>query len=338
MQLSAYGMSCTLPTGWSGYIYKTEDGSDDINPPCLHATTGTLPADPTGDDLGVGVTDSLTANQAFISCMEVYADDVIVPGQGVFAPSALPSTLTLADFDANLPLADDPVSSTLVGAQKAATVNGRPCSLYVVLGSPLQSLVDAVNGIVRTIAMDSTNDRYKRLVTETPHILSYWRLGETSGTMAADAQYTNPGTYQGVCTRGASPLIVRSGDPALQLAGTGGVVKVVGSGFDFFDAFTIEAWIKAATLSPARQIVARKFGTWQLAVLSQGQLELTLTTPAGTTVTCTSAAGVIAVATTHHVAATLGGPVIGPNNAKMCQLYVDGNNVATGSVATPLGT
>ena len=286
----------------------------------------------------VVVVDGLTASKAFICCTELYADDVIVAGQGAFAPTAFPRPLTLGDFDAMTVLADNPLSSTLVGTQKTATLNGRPCVLYVVLGSPVQTLVDAVNGIVSTIATESINDRYKRLVTETPHLLSYWRLAETSGTTAADAQYTNPGTYQGAYTLGAAPLICRTADPALRLAGTGGTVKVVGNSFDFFDAFTIEAWLKAATLAPARQVIARKFGTWQLAVLSQGKLELTLTTPAATTVTCTSGSGVIVAGTTHHVAATLGGPVVGPNDTKMCHLYVDGNNVATGSIATPLGT
>jgi hypothetical protein len=34
----------------------------------------------------------------------------------------------------------------------------------------------------------------------------------------------------------------------------------------------------------------------------------------------------------------MGGPVVGANNTKMCHLYVDGNDVGTGSVATPLAT
>lgn len=63
-----------------------------------------------------------------------------------------------------------------------------------------------------------------------------------------------------------------------------------------------------------------------------------MTTGTGATVTVTSGNNVIVVGRTHHVAATMGGPTVAPNNTRMCHLFVDGNDVATGSVRTPLGT
>src|SRR5205823_1753763 len=105
------------------------------------------------------------------------------------------------------------------------------------------------------------------------------------------------------------------------------------------NAFTIEAWIKLTTLAVTggRQVVARKFGVWMLSVTSSGQVELQMTTGTGATVTVLSTSNVIVAGQTHHVVTTMGGPTVGANNARMCHLYVDGNDVGTGSVATPLG-
>jgi hypothetical protein len=344
VELSAHGIACFLGGGWSGYIFKPDDPSDETHGPCLHATTGTLPATPQSS-FGFGVAKTLTTSQVHFALVEFYADDIVVPGQGLFAASVtIPPTLVLSDFDANTPLADDPVSTTLVGAQKFCTLYGRPFAVFAVLGAPTQALVDQVNGTLSTVQVDPIGDRYRRTVLETDGLVAYWRLADTSGTVAADEKGANPGSYLGPSTRGTTGLVVKSTDPSVQFpgtSGTGGTVKVLDkASLQTPNAFTVEAWIKLTTLAVTggRQVVARKFGVWMLSVTSTGQLELQMTTGAGATVTVTSAAGVIVAGQIHHVAAAMGGPTVGANSARMCQLYVDGNNVAAGSVATPLGT
>lgn len=252
MELSAHGIACFLPSGWSGYIFKPDDPSDEIFGPCLHATTGTLPATPESS-FGFDLATTLTATQVMFALVEMYADDTVVPEQGLFAPASFPPTLTLADFDTSSLSAENPVSTTLVATQKFCTLYGRPCGIYAVLGARTQSLVDQVNGTLSTVQIDPIGERYRRTVTETDNLVSYWRLGEASGTVAADEKAANAGTYVGPSTRGAAALVVKSTNTSVQFpgtAGTGGAVRVLDKpSLQTPNAFTVEAWVKVTTLA-----------------------------------------------------------------------------------------
>ncbi|MFL5821041.1 MAG: hypothetical protein ACJ76S_10225, partial [Solirubrobacteraceae bacterium] len=59
-----------------------------------------------------------------------------------------------------------------------------------------------------------------------PSLVGYWRLGETSGTVASDVKGAHPGEYEGGVTLGVPGLI--SGDPntAVFFDGTSGDVTV----------------------------------------------------------------------------------------------------------------
>jgi hypothetical protein len=341
MQLSAYGMSCSLGTGWSGRIFKDDDGSDDIFPPAIQATTGTLPATP--DSVFGGATvPTLTTSQVFLTCFEYYPDHVVVPGQEDFAPSYIPHALTLADFSEEYVRAEDAVSPSLVAAQRHFTANDRPCCVYVVLGSPTQSLVDQANAVLSTMQLAATNDRYREVVRETDGLVSYWRLGELSGTTAADEQNANPGTWIGSRTPGRPALIVRSPNPSTGFSGSAGpgLVRVADSpSHAVTDQLTVEAWIRAPAGIAQERVLARKVNTFTLFVNSEKRLGIRLwsvpTWP--TPLEVRGPANAIVPGQAQHVVATVGGPTVAAGETKMVHLYIDGNRVASGCVKTPLG-
>src|SRR5437588_12563469 len=82
--------------------------------------------------------------------------------------------------------------------------------------------------------------------------VSYWRLGEGSGTTAADEQGTNSGTYVGSPTLGQPGLL--TGDPNTAVAFNGSSAKVEIPSIQ--TPRTIEAWIK--TTSKAEQPIWSK--------------------------------------------------------------------------------
>ncbi|MFL5821237.1 MAG: LamG-like jellyroll fold domain-containing protein, partial [Solirubrobacteraceae bacterium] len=80
-------------------------------------------------------------------------------------------------------------------------------------------------------------------------LVGYWRLGETSGTVASDVKGAHPGEYEGGVTLGVPGLI--SGDPntAVFFDGTSGDVTVPPSAAGPAAAlnpskFSVEAWVK----------------------------------------------------------------------------------------------
>jgi hypothetical protein len=75
---------------------------------------------------------------------------------------------------------------------------------------------------------------------------SYWRLDDTSGTVAADSSplHNKPGTYRGSITRRSDGAI--GSDPAIAVANGVGVSNVQGSGAPAPTNYSLEAWIRTA--------------------------------------------------------------------------------------------
>jgi hypothetical protein len=75
---------------------------------------------------------------------------------------------------------------------------------------------------------------------------AYWRLGETSGTVAADQQGSSPGTYKGKYTLGQPGALLSDANKAVSVGPGAGYVTVPDSAkVDFGDGpFTMEFWAK----------------------------------------------------------------------------------------------
>ncbi len=85
---------------------------------------------------------------------------------------------------------------------------------------------------------------YYTTITETAGLLSYWRLGESSGSTAIDSAATDPnnGTYPIRPTRGVGGAITDDSDTAARFNGTddyGSVTRQIA------DDFSIEFWFKS---------------------------------------------------------------------------------------------
>nr|MDQ6915319.1 hypothetical protein [Actinomycetota bacterium] len=82
-----------------------------------------------------------------------------------------------------------------------------------------------------TIVLDRGNNSPYASAVLTDNPISYWRLGETGGTTAADAMAVNPGTYGSGPTLGANSLIsADTANKAVQFDGATQYVRVPNSG------------------------------------------------------------------------------------------------------------
>jgi hypothetical protein len=94
-----------------------------------------------------------------------------------------------------------------------------------------------INGIAPATVPPSP---YRDLVLNDTGLYGYWRLGETSGTVAADAKGTNNGTYVGGVTLGSPGVIVN--DPNTAATFNGVNQKVSLPALATMTDFSIEAW------------------------------------------------------------------------------------------------
>ena len=187
---------------------------------------------------------------------------------------------------------------------------------------------------IKALALDSAGNRsavatyaytiepYRDTVLTTPGLVSYWRFEETSGTTAADAKGTNPGSHRnGVALAHPGGLPSDAGGKSIRLDGTNDYVNVADrSPLDTGNAFTLESWVRRTSTSSASQTIFAKgsgsyllrFNSNRLTLGRAGSGDIALAT-----VTTTDTSGF------HHVVAAKSGPTV--------KLYIDGVDV-TGAV------
>jgi Concanavalin A-like lectin/glucanases superfamily len=153
--------------------------------------------------------------------------------------------------------------------------------------------------------------------------VSYWRLGETSGTNAGDITVANPGTYEGPPTLGAASLIGTDQiDAAVAFNGVGDDVRVGQSGsLDITGSITLEAFVKPTSLPAAGSVrsILAKTGSYALE-LNGATVAFTLL-QLGVNRRLQAPAGTIAAGRTYHVVGTYDGATQ--------RLYVNGRQVAS---------
>src|SRR5918912_1725866 len=177
-------------------------------------------------------------------------------------------------------------------------------------------------GAAAATCTGTTGTTYSNAITATGGLVSYWRLGESSGTAAWDSWGSNAGGCQGGYALGRLGAIAGEPNTAVGLDGASGTVSVPhSSSLDVGDTFTIEAWVKRNAFgAPAYQAIASQgANAWLLAFSSGNRLVLRKATVGdlvNSTTTVTDTAW-------HHVAATKSGTSV--------HLYIDGVD-RTGSV------
>ena len=157
---------------------------------------------------------------------------------------------------------------------------------------------------------------YYNAVRFAANLISYWRLGEASGTVAVEAGASGyNGTYTGAPTLGVAGALPGDADTAVTFNGTTQYVTVPdATGLDLADAFTIEAWVKRGATGAARAIVSKQTNAYYLRLTSTGAVEL-LKSGVASIVTSTTTLDTA----WHHVAATKNGAAV--------HLYIDGVDV-----------
>jgi hypothetical protein len=119
---------------------------------------------------------------------------------------------------------------------------------------PTDAAADASDG-----ALDAPTSTYAAAVLlDAP--LGYWRLGESSGTVAHDASgHGNDGTYTGAVVLGAPGALKKDSDTAALFDGVTGNVDV-GNKFDFAGQvpFSFEAWVEPTVIDANYRHVVTK--------------------------------------------------------------------------------
>jgi hypothetical protein len=165
---------------------------------------------------------------------------------------------------------------------------------------------------------------YQNLISSTPGLAGYWRLGDITGATACEMTGRNDGAYTGGYTLGTAGALPGDPDLAAAFNGTTGHVRVPDSpSLSLGDSFSVEAWVKRASISTSsNQVIASKqSGSWVLMFNSQNQLVLRRSNVDDVAASTTA---VTDTAKWHHVVAT--------KNGANVHLYIDGADV-TGPVS-----
>jgi hypothetical protein len=152
--------------------------------------------------------------------------------------------------------------------------------------------------------------------------VSFWRLGEASGTSAADSVGTNTGTYLNGVTLGAPGLTSDAATTGGLFDGVNDSVSVPSAtGLSPTGAVTVEAWVRP-TAKPAAGTFASVATKAESYSLQFNGPQLEFTTIRGTTRRRVQApASAIVVGQTYHVVGTYDGAIQ--------RLYVNGVQVAS---------
>lgn len=102
---------------------------------------------------------------------------------------------------------------------------------------------------------------YKSAVLGEAGLVSYWRLGEASGTTAADSKGTNNGSYYGV-SLGATGALTNDPDTAASFNGSTSKVSLPSLGT--VGDFTLEGWTYLTNGSTTNNTLYGSFGAVRL--------------------------------------------------------------------------
>ena len=179
-----------------------------------------------------------------------------------------------------------------------------------------------------SITVNATATGYDQAVlADSP--AAYWRLGESSGTSAADASGSgNAGTYQNAPTLGAPGLISGTNTSVLFDGADDRVLAPDSTSLSPTGAVSVEAWARAASLAPSSggyRTIVLKSGSYWLRVDNAGGVQRArfYIRDAGTYYGVTAAGVTIATGTTYHLVGTYDGTTL--------RIYVNG--VEMGSAA-----
>ena len=166
--------------------------------------------------------------------------------------------------------------------------------------------------------------------------VSYWRLGEASGTTAADSAGTNTGSVRGGVTFGAPGALIGDSDTSMSFDGSSGYVSVANNAnLNLTGDLTVEAWARPSALDGVTRAVVHKGGTggyptYQYRIgLTSGNLWRG-TVYVGSNNLTVSSPGIASTLGWTHLVMTRSGSTL--------KLYLNGTAVATATASGTLNT
>jgi PKD repeat protein len=283
-------------TNASGADTETRTGYITVSNP--PGPTAGFSADPTSGDapLAVSFTDSSTGNPT--SWSWDFGDGTTSPAQNPNHTYATPGTYTVSLTASNLG------------------------------GSDTETRTDYITVTQATAS-------YRSLVLSDGPV-SYWRLGDATGTTAADSAGTNTGSVRGGVTFGAPGALIGDSDASMGFDGTSGYVSVPSSAaLNLTGDLTVEAWVKPGALDGKTRAVLHKGGTggypsYQYRIgLTSGNLWRGTVYVGSNNLTVTAPGTPSTVGWTHIVMTRSGSTL---------KLYLNGTTVATASAGGVLNT
>jgi hypothetical protein len=157
--------------------------------------------------------------------------------------------------------------------------------------------------------------------------VSHWRLGDASGTTAADQRNTNPGSYVNGPVLGAASLLgTDTVDKAVRFDGTNDHVRIPNSAsLNLSTPFSLEAWIKPVTLPSAGAFASILTKAESYSLQFNGpRLEFTIM-QLGVRQRLQAPVGAVVAGQTYHVVGTFDGTTR--------RLYLNGAEVASSPLA-----
>jgi hypothetical protein len=148
--LEAHGIRARLPAGFEGRIFRRPPIGDEVPQPVAHFAT--VPLSPEISDFGGGLVTTLAGTDIFVVLFEYGPESL---GTALFQTEGLPRALAAGHFR---PYTLRRGLAGQSGTQWFFTENGRPFTLYAVLGSHARrhSLVAPVNSLLHHIEVAPT--------------------------------------------------------------------------------------------------------------------------------------------------------------------------------------
>jgi acid phosphatase type 7 len=157
---------------------------------------------------------------------------------------------------------------------------------------------------------------------------AYWRLGEATGTAAADETSNRiTGTYLNGVMLGQTGAVSSDANASIALDGVDDTVRVPNAtALNSSTAMSVELWVNFAALPASSATLARKEGQYLLRLMSGGSIVFRLW-KSGSITEVATASGAVSANAWHHVVATWDGATM--------RLYVNGTARASRSLAAP---
>jgi glucose/arabinose dehydrogenase/PKD repeat protein len=189
-------------------------------------------------------------------------------------------------------------------------------------GAAAHTLITPASNTTLLASYVPMTSSYRDVVMGTPGLISYWRLGESTDSVAFDEKGANHGSYSGGVTLGRAGAIAGDLNTAGGFDGFDGEVSASGPGLALAEAGTLEGWFNTDAGVPLRDNSTASAG-WILAYTREE--DGLIAYRVGGRVFRTGRAADIIRGGWHHLVLTKSGP--------RTAFYVDGERVHTGNNA-----